>query len=61
MAIDDQDQESEDSDRQDDQVEECPDESENESEDSCQDPPHMMSTLSPKFFGDLLTPEVVYH
>ena len=55
------DQESDDSDRQDVQVEDSPEESEHESEHSCHDPSHMMSALSPQIFGDLLVPEVVRH
>ena len=50
-----------DDDRQDVQVEDSPEESEHESEHSCHDPSHMMSTLSPQIFGDLLVPEVVRH
>ena len=46
-AADDQDQESDDFDRHDVQVEDIPEESEH----SCHDPPHPMSTLSPQFFG----------
>ena len=55
----DQDQESDDSDHQDVQVEERPDESEH----SCRDPAHMMSTLTPPppIFGDLSASEVVSH
>ena len=60
-ADDDQDQESDDSDRQDVQVEDSPEESEHESEVSCYDPSHMMSTWSPPIFGDLLAPEVMSH
>ena len=56
-ADDAQDQESDDSDCQDVQVEDNPEESEH----SCQNPSHMMSTLSPPIFGDLSTPEVVSH
>ena len=66
-ADDDQDQESDDFDRQDVQVEDSPEESEH----SCHDPSHPMSTLSPQFFGghnieppnfnDLSAPEVVSH
>ena len=41
----DHDQESDDSDRQDVKIEDSPDESEH----SCRDPSHMMSTLSPQF------------
>ena len=55
-ADDDQDQESDDSDCQDVQVEDSP-----ESEHSCHNPSHMMSTLSPPIFGDLSAPEVVSH
>ena len=46
-ADDNQDQESDDFDRQDVQVEDIPEESEY----SCHDPSHLMSTLSPQFFG----------
>ena len=60
-AGDDRDQESDDSDCQDVQVEENQEESEHESEHSCRDPSHMMPTLSPQIFGDLLDPEVVSH
>ena len=56
-ADDDHDQESDGSDCQDVQVEDIPEESEY----SCHDPSHMMSTLSPKIFGDLLPLEVVSH
>ena len=55
------DQESDDADRQDVQFEDSPEESKHESEHSCHDSSHMMSTLSPQFFGDLLVPEVVRH
>ena len=57
IADDDQDQESDDSDRQDVQVEDSPEESEH----SCHDPSHMMSTLSPQISGALTVPEVVSH
>ena len=43
--------------RQDVQVEDSPEESEH----SCHDPSHMMSTLSPQIFSDLLATEVVNH
>ena len=43
----DDDQESDNSDRQDVQVEDSPEESEQESEHSCHDPSYMMSTLNP--------------
>ena len=56
-ADDDQDQESDDSDRQDVQVEDSLEESEH----SCHDPSHVMSTLCPQMFGDLSAPEVVSH
>ena len=46
-ADDDQGLESDDSDRQDVQVEDSPEVSEHESEQSCHDPSYMMSTLSP--------------
>ena len=36
-------------------------ESEHEFEHSCHVPSHMMSTLSPQIFGDVLAPEVVCH
>ena len=58
-ADDDQDQESDDSDRQGVHVEDCPEEFEHESEHSCHDPKHVMSTLSPKILCDLSAPEVV--
>ena len=60
-ADDDQDQESDNSDRQDVQVEDSPEESEPESEHSCHDPSHIMSTLSHRIYGDLSAPEVVSH
>ena len=57
----DDDQESDDSDRQDVEVEDSPEESKHESEHSCHDPLYIMSTLSPQNFGDLSAPEVVSH
>ena len=55
-ADDDQEQESDNSIHQDVQVEDSPKESEPESEHSCHDPSHMMSTLSHQIFGDLSGP-----
>ena len=57
----DDDQESDDSDRQNVEVEDSPEESEHESEHSCYDALYIMSTLSPQNFGDLSPPEVVSH
>ena len=51
---DDQNIESNDSDRQDAHIEDSPEESEHGSEHSCHDPSHTMSPLSPQIFGDLL-------
>ena len=48
-AGDDHDHESDESDRQDVQVEDNQEESEHESEHSCRDTSYMMSTVSPKF------------
>ena len=56
-ADDDHDQESDDSNRQDVQVEDSPE----ESEDSCHNPSHMMSILHPSIFGDLSADEVASH
>ena len=52
-ADDDEDHESKYSNRQDVQVVDSPVESEHESEHSCHDPSHMMSTLNPHFLGDI--------
>ena len=43
------------------QVEDSPEESEYESEHTCHDPSHTMSTLSPQFFCDISVPKVVSH
>ena len=59
MMIKDQDQESDDSDRQDVEVD-SPEESEHESDHSCHDPSHM-STMRPQIFGDFLAAEVASH